>query len=347
MREFLDNHPVSALIGACVLCIGITSAVLNYFNDQTLLIAKAPLKSRIRELLAQLTSIKRGIPIDGPRSFNVASSVVDENKMLLLSNEFKVLMPNLIAVDTPMLGAWTYAKLNEISAAALSLDDECRDKRLKKIEKSELPPHVKTVFTWHKRTSNSAYIRLPSQSPLAQQCKHLRIFPSLSVYLIDADWIKNNVNFFSFHLPLKKLSKEKIKSLLTDPASIMSDPNVAITYMNEDNQFLSEFTGPFLFHKMYGMLTLGTIFPEAAPRVISIEKAQNTLYFHSRYRILASINKDISSERVSVVVDDEYFVMNIGASAVVVNITLPVLKNHHENFGWTQRWLSGLRVKSH
>ena len=352
MREFLENNPALALLGACAACIVATFGVLTYFHERDLSNTSATFEREIGELEEQISSIERGIPIDGERSFNVASSVVAESKMLLLSSEFEVLVPSLISVDPPTLDAWKYEKLNEISIKALNFDDACKERLLGKIKGKLLPSHIKPVFVWHRRASNSAYIKIPDQSPSKSnqksflECDYIRIFPSLSVYQIDSDWIKNNVKFFSLHLTPENLSKKNLESFIADPASMISDPDVEITYMNEDSKFLSEFTGPFLFSKMYQMLMLATIFPETAPRVMSIEKAINTLYFHNRYRFFASIDEDSLSKKDSVVLDDEYFVISVGDSAVVVNITLPILKDHHENFVWTQGWLSGLRVQS-
>ena len=344
MRNFLENNPAIALISACAVCILATVGVLDKFHKNDLTKQSAKYDSTIRKLNNDISSIERGIPIDGPRSFNVASSVVDESKMLLLPSEFEVLIPNLVSVDPPELDEWTFSELNEISIQTLMFDDVCKDRKLVKIEGKELPPYIKTVFVWHRRVSNSAYIKIPENSAFGE-CHHIRIFPALTVYQIDSDWIKNNVKFFTINLPTEKLSEDKVELLVNDPASMILDPDVSFTYMNQESKFMSEFTGPFLFNKMYRMLTISTTIPEVVSRVMSIEKAESTLYFSNRYRYLASLDKDKLSERVSVVVDDEYFVISVGNSAVVVNITLPVLEDHNKNFVWTQRWLSGLRVQ--
>ena len=344
MRNFLENNPAIALISACAVCIIATAAILDKFHENVLTKQSTEHENSIDKLESEISSIERGIPIDGPRSFNVASSVVDESKMLRLPSEFEDLIPNLVSVDPPELDEWTFSELNEISIHTLDFDDVCKNRKLVEIEEKELPPYIKPVFVWHRRESNSAYIKIPENSAFGE-CNHFRIFPSLTVYQIDSDWIKNNMKFFTLDLPAEKLSEDKVESLVNDPASMIHDPDVAFTYMNQENKFMSEFTGPFLFNKMYEVLTISTTIPEVDSRVMSIEKAESTLYFSNRYRYLASLDKDNLSERVPVVIDDEYFVISAGDSAVVVNITLPALEDHNKNFAWTQRWLSGLRVQ--
>ncbi len=346
MREFLDNHPAIALLTACVVCIATTVAVLTFYRDQQHANAIANAEATIRNLKADLASIKRGIPVDTPRPFNVSSAVLDENRMLLLSRDFTPLIPNVVSVKAPRLDGWVFQELNELSSQALTLDDKCKTKFLQDPGNDEIARKTKPVFMWHKRESSSAYVEIPEQHPLHKTCSHMRMFPSLSVLQIDSDWVKANMKFFAFYLPKDKISKENVTKMMKDPAAMIRGEETATKYMSEDNIVLSEFTGPFLYRKLHDTLLLSTLFPEVAPRLMSIEHAKNTLYFHNRYRIQASLTKGNLRKKVDLVLDDEYFVLTVPESAIVVNVTLPVVEGHDENFGWTQRWLSGLRVQS-
>ena len=89
---------------------------------------------------------------------------------------------------------------------------------------------------------------------------------------------------------------------------------------------------------------LSTNLPEVTTRIMTIEKRINTLYIHFRHMFLVSVSKDAFDERMTVIIDDEYFVMSTGDRAVVINITLPTHESYVDNVAWTQRWLSGLRV---
>ena len=368
MKQLLDNHPAILLIGACAACITATASVLLYFHGEAKFVyenkieslmiiheeAKLAYENKIESLKTDISSIDRGIPIHDKdeSSFNVASSVIGEDKMLRLSNAFEDLVPNLISLNPPNLESWTFTKLNELSIHALAFDDKCKDEILSKLQESELPPDIKPVFVWHKREISSAYIRFPDSSPenmmqiIGQSCDHLRLFPSISVYQIDSDWIKRNVSFFSVQIPPEKLSDEIIETLVDDPASIVRNPDAKIRYIERDSSFFAEFTGPFLFNKIYENLTLSTMFPEVDAKLMSIEKAKSTLYFHNRFRFSGSLDANKLEANTPITVDDEYFVISVGESAIVVNISLPTFGDYHDNYVWSQRWLSGLRVQS-
>ena len=348
MKEFIENHPAIIVLVACVTCVSATYGVLTFLYDREFRLSKLEHEKKISELTEQIASIDRGIAVDGLRRFNVATSLVDQDKMLQLSGDYESLEPDLVAVKVPTLEEWKFEKLSEASMYELELSDLCNENiSIKLTDKDGLSTEGRSVFAWHKRERSSVFFGLGEHVSSEFECNYLLSFPALYTFVIDKEWIDDKVKFFTVLQELDPSEKDleaKIKEFKQNPERLLLDSDAASAHLNADNPFFGELTGPFLVNKLYEVLMLLTIQPEITGRIMTIEKRINTLYVHFRYTVPVSLTKDALDERKTVIVDDEYFVMSTGDRAVVINIKLPTYKNHGDNVAWTQGWLSGLRV---
>ena len=208
LKGFLDDHPLSALIGFSVSAATIVAGVMTYYTSQrvdaaetrhkaelidlaasnktALLDATLPLKQTIADLTFRISSIERRITGAGPTYFDVSSISVGPESIKSLSKKYRAFADGGFYVAVPEMDSWSYEETNEWDFISSMFDflksDDAKTLRATFGDSK--------LYVWRGKSE----IKFQGSSSLFSEPLTFTFFPAVSVQKITTEFIKTRLS---------------------------------------------------------------------------------------------------------------------------------------------------------
>jgi hypothetical protein len=226
LKTFLDDHPLSALVGFSVSAATIVAGVMTYYTSQrldaaetrhkaelielattnkaNLLDATTPLKQTIADLTFRLSSIERRIPGSGPTYFDVSSISVGPETIKALTPKYRSFDEGGFYVAIPEMGDWTYDEINEFDFLSSIFDFLNGDESplMRKIAGES------KLYVWRGKSE----IKFKgSAGPFGEPT--FTFFPAITIQKISAELVKNRLSAMAAALDNSSDDKAHLKAM--------------------------------------------------------------------------------------------------------------------------------------
>ena len=359
VAKLLNEHPITTIFILCAGCVSATAGILLYFFQKNIDIVrdncegeKISCSARVQELTNKFANLRNSVAIDlQGEYYDATKSFIDADSVVLLSSQgYREVISNLVFVREPKDRSWQYEVISKEEHIGMYHDESCGASNLSNGE-SVSSTDVSAVSVWHKKESHSVPLKKLSTESLLRiddnrqfdativNCEEFKIFPAISLYLVDAQWMDNSD-------PLCPRVSAVGEDSQSNPrrVCITAFGGELQSSMGKDNFRLAEATAYLFLKTFVNTLSITSEFSEYSPRIMSLQMGSNALYFKNRFRVQVKHKETLRDIDSEITVDDQYFVFDLGSKGLVVNITLPVLQDHSQNRAWTQQWLGELRL---
>ncbi|MEX0955676.1 MAG: hypothetical protein WDZ83_10745 [Rhizobiaceae bacterium] len=355
IRDFLEAHPLSILLGVVVAAGSTTAGVVSFVDSSRYNLEKKQIEiSHEREvstLKDRLVSIERRIGDDDLNFFDVSKLVITKDKVKALDGSYNTAEGAKFYYTVPNGNLWKYSFISEGEYFMMKIQEDRFTSQM-----SQALKH-KNFHLWAREEKVKIYPHVKDgKSGFVPDA--IIFFPMVAVQVLEEDDFVSGVTSLDRMLEdnnIDQITKtgggseiaEEIATLI-EGEEILADSSRDVDRKIELEEKLSQYyRGDLVLRMLSAVITASVAiedtYEDTRVEINTIQKKGNVLYIQMNIEFESAGSSKGKSD-IRLTVEREIFMVANSENFYLVQVEVPSADGRSDAYSWVGQWLSGIRI---